>query len=91
MINCEFCGKEFETDKQLKGHQISCRKQHQDDGTGSTSPADKPEPDYGTVSIPLTICPPELAYMMENRQMFLRIAGRKMGDRFIIEGVKVVR
>jgi len=79
MFKCEYCNTaEFETEKQLKGHQIACRKKHQ-----------QAEPEV--VSIPLSACPPELAYLQENRQMFLQVAGRKIGDRFVIEGTKVVR
>lgn len=77
-IACEFCNKEFDTQAQLRGHQIACRKKHQ-------------EQEQEVVSIPLSACPPELSYLQENRQMFLRVAGRKIGDRFIIEGTKVVR
>lgn len=51
-------------------------------------PVDTPEL---PISIPLSVCPPELAYLHENRQMFLRVAGRKMGDKFIIEELKVWR
>ena len=79
-IACEFCGKEFEAENQLRGHQIACRKKHQE-----------AEQEQEVVSIPLSACPPELSYLQENRQMFLRVAGRKLGDRFIIEGTKVVR
>jgi len=43
------------------------------------------------VSIPLSACPPELAYLRENFQYFLNVAGRKLGDRFIIEEVKMRR
>jgi len=78
MIACEFCGKEFEAENQLRGHQIACRKKHQ-------------EAEQEVVSIPLSACPPELSYLQENRQMFLRVAGRKLGDSFIVEGTKVVR
>jgi len=77
-IACEFCNKEFDTQAQLRGHQIACRKKHQ-------------EAEQEVVSIPLSACPPELSYLQENRQMFLRVAGRKIGDRFIIEGTKVIR
>ena len=79
-IACEFCNKEFDTQAQLRGHQIACRKKHQE-----------AEQEQEVVSIPLSACPPELAYLQENRQMFLRVAGRKLGDRFIVEGTKVVR
>lgn len=51
-------------------------------------PADTPDQ---PISIPLSSCPPELAYLHENRYMFLQVAGRKMGDRFIIEDVKMRR
>jgi len=43
------------------------------------------------ISIPLTACPPELAYLHENRQYYLTVAGRKIGDRFIIEETKMMR
>jgi len=79
---CEFCNKEFDTQAQLRGHQIACRKKHQEA---------EQEQEQEVVSIPLSACPPELSYLQENRQMFLRVAGRKIGDRFIIEGTKVVR
>ena len=82
MIACEFCGKEFEAENQLRGHQIACRKKHQEA---------EQEQEQEVVSIPLSACPPELSYLQENRQMFLRVAGRKIGDRFIVEGTKVVR
>lgn len=49
--------------------------------------ADIPEP---PASIPLSICPPELAYMRKG-QLFLQVAGRVDGDRFLIESTKVVR
>mgnify|MGYP001086272562 FL=1 len=81
-IACEFCNKEFDTQAQLRGHQIACRKKHQEA---------EQEQEQEVVSIPLSACPPELSYLQENRQMFLRVAGRKIGDRFIIEGTKVVR
>jgi hypothetical protein len=82
MIACEFCGKEFEAENQLRGHQIACRKKHQEA---------EQEQEQEVVSIPLSACPPELSYLQENRQMFLQVAGRKIGDRFIVEGTKVVR
>jgi hypothetical protein len=81
-IACEFCNKEFDTQAQLRGHQIACRKKHQEA---------EQEQEQEVVSIPLSACPPELSYLQENRQMFLRVAGRKIGDRFIVEGTKVVR
>lgn len=43
------------------------------------------------LSIPLSACPPELAYLRENYQYFLNVAGRKLGDRFVIEEVKMRR
>jgi len=86
MIACEFCNKEFDTQAQLRGHQIACRKKHQE-----AEQEQEQEQEQEVVSIPLSACPPELAYLQENRQMFLRVAGRKLGDRFIVEGTKVVR
>lgn len=84
MINCEFCGKPFETDNQLRGHQIQCRKKYE----AADEQLYKLKPEQP--SIPLSICPPELAYMRKG-QLFLRVAGRVDGDRFVIESTKVVR
>jgi hypothetical protein len=81
MYKCEYCNEaEFETQAQLRGHQIACRKK-----------AAEADPEQEVISIPLSVCPPELSYLQENRQMFLQVAGRKIGDRFIIEGTKVIR
>jgi len=97
MFTCELCGKEFETERQLNGHMIQCRIKHaaqEKDQTpkiaiqSSQSPADYID---RRVSIPLSVCPHELSYLPENRQMFLRVAGRKSGDRFIVEQTKLIR
>ena len=109
MFKCEYCNTaEFETEKQLKGHQIACRKKYQTKDT-LTLPTISPDQfealmeeleesrlllaqlKDAPVSIPLSACPLELAYLQENRQMFLQVAGRKIGDRFVVEGTKVVR
>jgi hypothetical protein len=43
------------------------------------------------LSLPLSACPPELEYLHENRQYDLHVAGRKLGDRFIVEEIKLRR
>lgn len=100
MINCEFCGKPFETEQQLRAHKIQCRKKYEavaqeaalqaafDNRPELKELKEKLRPEQP--SIPLSACPPELAYMRKG-QLFLRVAGRVDGDRFLIESTKVVR
>ncbi|GEM_PF-6546852 len=42
-----------------------------------------------TVFIPISMCP-DMAYLHENRQYFFRVAGRKLGDRLVVEEVKLL-
>jgi len=100
MFKCEYCNAaEFETEKQLKGHQIACRKKrHVAEKVEIETPIDmnacviiEPYQEPEVASIPLSVCPKEITYLRKGQQLFLQVAGRIVGDRFVVESTKVVR
>lgn len=105
-MKCRTCGKDsngFKTNIEFVKHCKECKRAtggsvNETIETSAVSVGDLeeateqalPEPPQ-PLSIPLSICPPDLAYLHENRQIFLQVSGRKIGDRFVIEEIKMLR
>ena len=89
-VTCPKCGKEIEK-RGLLNHVKYCEVEPEQYGyiyvEQLLSRAQEPQ----QVSLPLSVCPPELAYLQTNRQLFLQVAGRKLGDKFVVEEVKMLR
>ncbi len=99
VTTCSKCGKEIKP-RGLLNHERFCKGIVEDDGATLTGTGEEIEEATEKqveltgsmpVSIPLSVCPKELAYLKANKQIHLQVAGRKIGDRFFVDTTRLIR
>ena len=97
MSTCKTCGVEdtqFTTMGEFLTHCRQCKKGAQAPDQ-QTAAAVEVDPEQGNrspwpLSLPVEVCPGELLLFPEGRQMFLKVTGRRAGDRFVVDGVEMI-